>query len=598
MFQTLDVYRQFADFFQNKNLEPFLYLLSKRFSEGHICLDLADLDATELEEAGITTLPDTAKLKDEPLVFSVDNSEEQPVQPFVLWENRLYMQRYFHYESLVFDKIKQFIFLGKADREALRSRLIVLKPHLQRLFPVDTLDKPDWQMIAAIAALFNRFTIITGGPGTGKTTTVAKILSLLLEDNPSLKVALAAPTGKAAARMAESLKETANNPDLGLTSEIQQLFTTLEPSTIHRLLGARPDNIYFRHNAQLPIPHDLVIVDESSMIDVAMFAKLLDAIRPEAKVIFLGDKDQLASVEAGSLFGDLCTAQKTLNTFRADQATFINKELLNYGKTPIPDVLIQENDHLLAEHIVELQHSYRFTAGGNIGVISDAIIHNKTEVLTRFIQHNTEDIRIDTEYSEAKLLDFASQYQSYIEEPNIREALKKLNNFRVLCAVREGPQGLYHTNSQIEKHLQQKGLLSLTQTYYENRPIIVTSNNYELGLFNGDIGLVRKDENNRLRVWFETADGELRNVLPAFIQSAETVFAMTIHKSQGSEFDHILVRLPEYEANRLLTRELLYTGVTRAKKTVIIQASEAVMLSTCENRVKRGSGILQRFKTV
>lgn len=598
MFQTLDVYRQFADFFQNKNLEPFLYLLSKRFSEGHICLDLADLDATELEEAGITTLPDTAKLKDEPLVFSVDNSEEQPVQPFVLWENRLYMQRYFHYESLVFDKIKQFIFLGKADREALRSRLIVLKPHLQRLFPVDTLDKPDWQMIAAIAALFNRFTIITGGPGTGKTTTVAKILSLLLEDNPSLKVALAAPTGKAAARMAESLKETANNPDLGLTSEIQQLFTTLEPSTIHRLLGARPDNIYFRHNAQLPIPHDLVIVDESSMIDVAMFAKLLDAIRPEAKVIFLGDKDQLASVEAGSLFGDLCTAQKSLNTFRADQATFINKELLNYGKTPIPDVLIQENDHLLAEHIVELQHSYRFTAGGNIGVISDAIIHNKTEVLTRFIQHNTEDIRIDTEYSEAKLLDFASQYQSYIEEPNIREALKKLNNFRVLCAVREGPQGLYHTNSQIEKHLQQKGLLSLTQTYYENRPIIVTSNNYELGLFNGDIGLVRKDENNRLRVWFETADGELRNVLPAFIQSAETVFAMTIHKSQGSEFDHILVRLPEYEANRLLTRELLYTGVTRAKKTVIIQASEAVMLSTCENRVKRGSGILQRFKTV
>lgn len=598
MFQTLDVYRQFADFFQNKNLEPFLYLLSKRFSEGHICLDLADLDATELEEAGITTLPDTAKLKDEPLVFSVDNSEEQPVQPFVLWENRLYMQRYFHYESLVFDKIKQFIFLGKADREALRSRLIVLKPHLQRLFPVDTLDKPDWQMIAAIAALFNRFTIITGGPGTGKTTTVAKILSLLLENNPSLKVALAAPTGKAAARMAESLKETANNPDLGLTPEIQQLFTTLEPSTIHRLLGARPDNIYFRHNAQLPIPHDLVIVDESSMIDVAMFAKLLDAIRPEAKVIFLGDKDQLASVEAGSLFGDLCTAQKTLNTFRADQATFINENLLNYGKTPIPDVLIQENDHLLAEHIVELQHSYRFTAGGNIGVISDAIIHNKTEVLTRFIQHNTEDIRIDTEYSEAELLDFASQYQSYIEEPNIREALKKLNNFRVLCAVREGPQGLYHTNSQIEKHLQQKGLLSLTQTYYENRPIIVTSNNYELGLFNGDIGLVRKDENNRLRVWFETADGELRNVLPAFIQSAETVFAMTIHKSQGSEFDHILVRLPEYEANRLLTRELLYTGVTRAKKTVIIQASEAVMLSTCENRVKRGSGILQRFKTV
>lgn len=594
MLQTFDVHRQFADFFQNRNLEPFLYLLSKRFSEGHICLDLSDLDSEELEEAGFKKSPDTSVLIKENLISNSDS--EETIQPFVLWENKLYMQRYFYYETLVFHKIKQWIETGKEDEKSVENKIVKLKPQIANLFPPDNLNKPDWQMIAAISVLFNRFTIITGGPGTGKTTTVAKILSLLLEINPELKIALAAPTGKAAARMAESLKETATKKVFNFPSKTQELFKTLEPSTIHRLLGARPNSIYFKYDAENPIPHDLIIVDESSMIDVALFAKLLDAIKPDSKVIFLGDKDQLASVEAGSLFGDLCTAQEKSNTFGIKKASFINS-VIPAGKTLIPKDLIQENYHLLSEHIIELQHSYRFTAGGNIGVFSNAIIHNKVEILKDFIKNNPEDIQIDLKYSEEKLLKFAENYKDFIQEPDIGEALKKLNNLRVLCAIREGSQGLYETNSNIEKHLQQLGLLSLSEIFYENRPIIVTGNNYELGLFNGDIGIVRKDEKGRAKVWFEDADGNLRGILPAFIQSAETVFAMTIHKSQGSEFDNVFVRLPDYEENRILTAELLYTGVTRAKKNVIVQGSEAVILSTCERRVKRGSGIARRFQT-
>jgi len=590
MLQTFDVHRQFADFFNNKKLEPFLYLLSKRFSEGHICLDLEDIDQEEIKEAGFREIPNPETLSAENLI-----GKEGDYQPFIVWNNKLYMQRYFNYESLVSNKIKERIASEKdSDKQAIESKLIQLKTMLASLFPSDTLGKPDWQMMAAIMAVFNRFTIITGGPGTGKTTTVAKILSLLLELNPNLKVALAAPTGKAAARMAESLKETASKSTIKLTEKAKILFAGLEPSTIHRLLGARPQEIYFKHNRENPIPHDLIIVDESSMIDIALFAKLLDAIKPGAEMIFLGDKDQLASVEAGSLFGDLCTAQKQLNTFSPEKANFINS-ILPEGKTKLPKENIKESTHPLFEHIIELQHSYRFAAGGNIGVFSKAIIENNSAVLKEFIQNPTEDIVIETEPKDRTLMDFIKKYRDFMEEKDIKKALNKLNNLRVLCAIREGKYGLYETNRKIEKYFRDQNLISITGTFYEHRPVIVTGNNYELGLYNGDIGIVRKDEKGKLKVWFEDADGNLRGILPAFITAAETVFAMTIHKSQGSEFDHVFVQLPDFD-NPILTRELLYTAVTRAKQKVVVQGSEEIILQTCEKRVKRGSGIAERFE--
>lgn len=592
MLQTFDVHRQFADFFQNKNLEPFLYLLSKRFSEGHICLDLNELDSEEiselLTEAGFKNKPDSAGLENQAIV-----GKDGDYQPFILWKNKLYMQRYFHYETVVFQKIKEFIKTESSSKTELKSKLLEQKEMIATIFPPDTLNQPDWQMIATMSAVLNNFNIITGGPGTGKTTTVAKILSLLLRLNPNIKVALAAPTGKAAARMAESLKETASKDKFPMDDRTKEFIANLKPATIHRLLGTKRDSIYFKHDTENPLPYDLIIVDESSMIDVALFAKLMDAIKPETKVIFLGDKDQLASVEAGSLFGDLCTAQKRLNMFSPERADFINS-IMPEGKTKLPQENIEENNHPLFEHIIELQHSYRFAKEGNIGPFSKAIIENDVEVLKEFIQKGTEDILIDTKYDDKELTKFAKGYHDYIEEKDIKEALKKLNNLRVLCAIREGKYGLYETNKKIEKYLQEQNLIILNAVFYEHRPIIVTGNNYELGLYNGDIGIVRKDEHGNLKVWFEDADTNLRAIQPAFINTAETVFAMTIHKSQGSEFENVFVQLPDFE-NPILTRELLYTAVTRAKEKVTVQGSEEIILKTCELRVKRGSGIAARF---
>lgn len=584
-----DVHRQFSDFFEDKSLSPFLYLLSKRFSEGHICLDLADINSEEIKEGGFKNL-DSSTLTNVELVGT-----ENDYQPFILWKNKLYMQRYFYYETTVYQRILELIQNEKNTQETVENQLQSLKSEIATLFPPDNLGKPDWQMIAALSAVFNQFNIITGGPGTGKTTTVAKILSLLLHIYPNIKVALAAPTGKAAARMAESLKETAQKSTMNFDEATKEVFRNLEPSTLHRLLGARPNQIYFKHNRGNPIPHDLIIVDESSMIDVALFSKLMDAIKPTAKVIFLGDKDQLASVEAGSLFGDLCTAQGKLNLFNPQRAQFIDT-LMPDGKTTLSEENIQENNHPLFQHIIELQHSYRFAAGGNIGVFSRAIIENDVSTIESFFDNHALDITLDFDYDDKILTKFAKGYRDYIQESDIKLALQKLNHLRVLCATREGEQGVYKTNQHIERYLQSQNLISITGTFYEHRPVMVTGNNYELGLFNGDIGIVRKDEFGKLRVYFEDADGNLRGIQPAFVTASETVFAMTIHKSQGSEFDDVLVRLPAYGENSILTRELLYTAVTRAKKNVIVQGSKEIILETCERRVKRGSGIAQRFE--
>lgn len=444
-------------------------------------------------------------------------------------------------------------------------------------------------MIAALSAVLNQFTIITGGPGTGKTTTVAKFLSLLLRIYPELRVALAAPTGKAAARMAESLKNST-----ALDAATQKLIQQFEPSTIHRLLKVKRKSIYFKHNRENPIPYDLVIIDESSMIDIALFSKLMEAIPDTSKIVLLGDKNQLASVEAGSLFGDLCLAQNQLNRFSEERAQFIN-QFITSEAAKITEEHITKTNHLLFEKVIELQKSYRFSDDGGIGKLSKAILTNNRESLMPFFENKDEEVQIDTHYSNEIFSDFIKKYEAYIRETDIKEAFKKLNQLRVLCAVREGPHGVYSVNAQIEKYLIDKKLIAKTGEFYENRPIIITGNNYELSLFNGDIGIVRSDKNGNLRVWFEDENQEIKSVLPAYISSAETVFAMTIHKSQGSEFEEVCVLLPNLEDNPLLTRELLYTAVTRAKKKVLIQSHKELLLKCMERGVERSSGLNKRF---
>jgi exodeoxyribonuclease V alpha subunit len=584
-----DVHQQFAEYFNVPALKPYAYLLSKKISEGHICLHLDKLTDTDTELPAYCSnmVTGSGPLKSIPLVAH-DGTEKEP---FVLYQNRLYLQRYFRYETVFLKRIHQFL---ETEKALLNERTAILKKKQQlilSLFDSDN-EHADWQLAAAVTGVLNNFTIITGGPGTGKTTTVAKILAILYNIDPSLKVALAAPTGKAAARMAESLRNTTLPVDAALTEKLR----SLSPSTIHRLLKSIKDNPYFHHNAENPLNFDVVIVDESSMIDIALFAKLLDAIGPDTRLILLGDKDQLASVESGSLFGDLCQAQEKLNLFSVDRVALINSFITNTQRH-IPDIQISEDaTHPLFQHLVELRHSHRFTGHKGIGKFSKAIIKNDRAVLEEFLlTGNDEQVVIDPGYSTALFDQFVSGYADFIKEKDILTALHKINKLRVLCAVREGDQGVYASNRAIEKYLYDKKLIKINAEFYKNRPIILTRNYYEHNLFNGDTGIIRPDEKGVLMAWFEDGAGDLKAVLPGYLTEAETVFAMTIHKSQGSEFNKVLVILPLTTNVAILTRELVYTAVTRAKSMVYVQSSGDVLLQAAERSVERASGIANRF---
>ena len=588
-----DVHQQFAEYFNLPGLKPYAYLLSRKLSEGHICLDLNKVNEQSEEMPDwCRNLPRGDKpLRSIPLVAK--NGDD--LQPFVLHRNYLYIQRYFRYETSFVNCILNFL---SAEKKISKQRLAELNANsgfIKKLLTGDPLnakrsssdDLTDWQVAAAISGILNNFTIITGGPGTGKTTTVAKILSILFTNHPDLKVALAAPTGKAAARMAESLRNT----KIPLSKKIAEKFQALAPATIHRLLKWQSGTPYFRFNRNNPLHYDVVIIDECSMIDIALFAKLLEAIGADTRLILLGDKDQLASVEAGSLFGDLCGSLPRLNFFTKQRIAFINSFIAD-PKRAIASAQISKGDaHPLFEHLVELRHSHRFAANYGIGQFSKAVISGDVATL----QQPNEQVTIDTDYSTDLFEKFVAGYSAFIKEKNIRTALRQMNMLRVLCAVRQGDRGLYAINSAIERMLQDRKLIVVNSQFYVNRPIILTHNYYEHNLFNGDVGIIRPDRKGVLMAWFEDSAGELRAILPAYISEAETVFAMTIHKSQGSEYDEVLVVLPTWPELRILTRELLYTAVTRSKKRVYIQGTMEVILAAASRHVERVSGIAARF---
>nr|WP_294900738.1 exodeoxyribonuclease V subunit alpha [uncultured Pedobacter sp.] len=582
-----DIHQQFASFFKSETLKPLAYLVSKKLAEGHICLDLSAIDVAEDELPPYYLSLDEA-IKNLPKNKLVSRISKEK-QPFILHQNRLYLQRYFNYESKILNRIQTFVESEKTNEAKRIDELKQNRDFVTALFAGNT-GKTNWQLAAAVNSYINNFSIITGGPGTGKTTTVAKILAILFHLNPDLKVGLAAPTGKASARMAESLKSAR----LNVSENIKNKFQEIQPATLHRLLGFVKDSPYFKHHAENPLNFDVVIVDESSMIDVALFSKLLDAIGMQTRLILLGDKNQLASVEVGSLFGDLCMAQNELNLFSAERQSLINYFITE--ATSQIQTASALSEHPLFQHIVELQHSHRFNSEEGIGKFSTAIILNDKSKINEFIRQNTdEQVLIDTEFEKTVFESFVSGYQEYIGEADIQKALKKFNQLRVLCAIREGEQGLYITNKKIEQYLAKHSLLKTDTEFYEHRPVIMNSNNYELGLFNGDIGIIRKDEQGILKAYFEDSEGNLKQVLPGLLAGVETVFAMTIHKSQGSEFDQVLILLPKTEGINILTRELLYTGVTRAKKRVVLQATAKSILDASEAQVKRASGISQRF---
>lgn len=589
---TLDVNWQFARAFPEPRLHPHLHLLAKKLQDGHICIDATPIKTEEDISSGIHYLPEKDLSELKPWVGNAT-----ALSPFILHRHRLYLQRYFHYETSLLQHIQRLLTAEKLYQSDYLNQLQQQTGLMKDLSATHTVDglpphlAADWQLAAALMAALQHLTIITGGPGTGKTTTVAKIIWLLLSIQPALRIALAAPTGKAATRMAESLQSTT----LPLPASVRTTIEQLKPATLHRLLGYRQNSIYFRYNEEQPLPYDLIIVDECSMIDVAIFAKLLSAIGPKTRLLLLGDKNQLASVEAGSMFGDLCNQTEAINSFTDTTQKLLN-EFIPEATRKIPASL--PNTHPLAEHIIELQYSHRFTINSGIGRFSHAVLHNQTDVLESFLnQPPNAEVQVVTPPHEIVLEQFLDGYKDYILADDISEALRLFQQQRILCATRDGKGGLYDSNQVAEAWLKKQQLLQPDNGFYENRPILITRNNQQLNLINGDIGIVRTI-NGQKKVWFDTGNGQVRGVSIHYIQNAETVFAMTIHKSQGSEYNRVLVRLPDNTHLPLLTRELLYTAVTRAKQQAIILSSREVLKAATAVRVLRASGINDRMDEI
>ncbi|PKF78465.1 exodeoxyribonuclease V subunit alpha [Vibrio sp. vnigr-6D03] len=466
----------------------------------------------------------------------------------------------------------------------------------------------NWQKVAAAVALTRRFAVISGGPGTGKTTTVAKLLAALVQQGSDLggvpDIKLVAPTGKAAARLTESIGKAVDV--LPIDPNIRDQIPT-DSSTIHRLLGAIPGRAEFRHHKDNPLHLDILVVDEASMVDLSMMYKLVDAMPPNARLILLGDKDQLASVEAGAVLGDICDfSEQFMSPAQSQQiATLTGYDAVSrQHSTSAPPIV---------DCLCMLQKSYRFDARSGIGQLAKAINSGHPIRVEKVWEQGFGDIAhydLDKDTYQQMLKMVTAGYAPYLQEANrkvsldelpsakAKQVLKLFSECRLLCAIREGDFGLVGLNHRIEQSLRKQNKLPTTDdVWYPGRPVMVTRNDHALGLYNGDIGICMLDESEevpRLRVYFELPDGTVKGVLPSRVPEHETAYAMTIHKSQGSEFEHTIMVLPP-SFSPILTRELIYTGITRAKKKLDLFGERNVMNRGVKVKTLRASGLAGRL---
>jgi exodeoxyribonuclease V alpha subunit len=590
-------------------------VLSELEGQGHSCLLLSDLAAGpagllgwedeqwKLLARAAGPLPKSAQGWAQSLsgcqqVWDVSAFDYD--QPLVLDGDRLYLRRYWRDEMLVAQAVRERATRKReVDQEAVRGWLDMLFAS-QR-----SADGPDWQKLACAIALRGSVAIITGGPGTGKTYTVARLLALLFATAPeagSQRIALAAPTGKAAARLKQSIDKALNElaDKVGSTLPLRELTLRMGAArTLHSLLGARPDTRAFAHHRGNPLDVDVLIVDEASMVHLEMMASLLDALPPSATLILLGDKDQLASVEAGAVLGDLCH-----NAGAGGYTDATCDYVLAASGEELPDEFLGDAG-ALAQQTVMLRHSRRF--GGPIGQLALAVNAGDAVRAEAVLRAGEPGVRWIENAQQQQVLQLAqSGYGSYLDVLNtghkaglntnheewVRQVLQRFESFRILCAVRDGEWGVAGLNDAVARRLAQAGLLRPNGEWYVGRPVMVTRNDYATNVYNGDIGLTLPDpaRPGALRVYFLEGD-TVRSVLATRLRNVETAFAMTVHKSQGSEFRHTVLALPR-ERGAVLTRELVYTGITRASEMfTLVSPPGAVLLEAIAQRTHRTSGL-------
>ncbi|WP_028875058.1 exodeoxyribonuclease V subunit alpha [Tepidiphilus margaritifer] len=645
-------------------------LASHQLGRGHVCLDLAALadDAVftlaipSRDANGLPTPAGAAQGESLESWFAalscpelVGQGEEGEAAPLVRRAHRLYLRRQWDNERAVrqgvLARVREVVLLAPEPVRAL----------LDALFPSGEGDV--WQRLACALALRRRFALITGGPGTGKTSTVVRLIALLQalalqgripgRGEAPLRIRLAAPTGKAAARLSESIGRSLERLPWEALPQGGRIRATLpqEVSTLHRLLGARAGSRRFRHDEADPLVLDVLVIDEASMVDLEMMAAVLRALPPAAQLVLLGDKDQLASVEAGAVLGGLCRradeghyTPETIAWLRATVGEELPEEFgVEEGEEPSGFIDFQGS--ALDQAIAMLRESHRFAAESAIGRLAAAVNrgdaaaargvlggplagdldapgeeggegrasstpgHPRSEVAL-LVPQGQEDAALrrlvcgtqKNPAGYALYLQVLRAQRPLPEAPQAawddwaRAVLAAYAGFQILCALREGPWGVGEMNRRIAHWLRRQGFLPDEEGWYEGRPVLMTRNAYALGLMNGDVGVTlalpgAEGQAPRLMVAFAAAGG-LRWVLPARLPEVETVFALTVHKSQGSEFGHAVLVLPD-TPSPLLTRELIYTGITRARSrfTLVDPSGGAMLEAAIARRVLRSSGL-------
>jgi len=649
-------------------LERAAFAVSRATSDGHVCVTL---DTLLKEQDEWLDNPRQARLRLRAVLLASGmvcdgQAASAELTPLVLdQDNRIYLARYYDYERQLANSLVQRaqISVGEVVVGSVREDATALAAQLEAFFGAPEADQVDWQRVAAALALSGRLTVISGGPGTGKTTTVVAILACLLaqaaRDRQPLRIALAAPTGKAAQRMQEALLERAGSLPPELAAHLPR-----HSYTLHRLLGVGPGG-RFRHHRDAPLPYDVIVIDEASMIDVALAARLVDAVPPASRLIMLGDKDQLSAVEAGAVFAEL-SARPALSPKRLDslaQALALTPAQLAAalpGALPsamsnglsgsLPGAGLHDAGPKdgataaapLIDCVVWLERNYRFGLASPIGRLSLAIKDGAAgDALAVLSGHPDSAVLYEDggrDLNAASLETLAAGYRPYTEA--LRQALAAahrltdqrlpdpgplfdaFNRYRVLCAVRAGARGVDVLNSVLASRVRHEAMLGAPlegelggvrgsnggpagqavgigggvphdAAWYAGRPVMVTRNDYALGLFNGDIGIAMP-AGQTLRVVFRKADGSYRAVSPAALPPHDTAFAMTVHKSQGSEFIHAALVLPA-TASRVLTRELVYTAVTRAREKIALYSAIEVLAQAIVSRTERDSGMAARL---
>ena len=566
-------------------------------SAGHVCLSLQEL------ANDIGTGLDAAALRLVLIGSGVVGTPDRPAaMPLILDDDdRLYLHRYFDLERRLAARLAR---AASAAAAASPETDNAARQRLDMLFQTNEAalqGRVDWQKIAAALALRGRLTVISGGPGTGKTTTVVNLLACLIAQNPGCRIALAAPTGKAAARMTEALRQRAAHlPDTlraGLPSE---------SSTVHRLLGVKPAAGGFVHHAGHRLPIDVLVVDEASMLDLALATRLLEAVPETARIILLGDKDQLSAVESGAVFADLSADPGLTQACRAALAALC-------GLAPdriSPPMPARRSP--LKDAVVWFTHNFRFAADSGIGRLAADIKGARATDAVAWLTSGADDSvrwldEAGAQPGEAAMSllfqGYAAYLASVLEDPaDTGRITEAFGAFRALCAVREGPRGMLTINERMTHHaaavlapLRQARANDWRPPWFIGRPVMVLRNDHVLKLFNGDIGITLPDEHGALMVAFPDTAGGFRRVAPVRMPEHQTAFAMTVHKAQGSEFNEVLVLLPQ-RRSPVLTRELLYTAVTRARQRVTLVGSADALTSAIQSPTRRHSGLLARLR--